>query len=279
LRDVGCLEEFTDFILDGTHDSPERVEHGVPVLSAQNISAGKLNWQTDRFTTNEAYQAFARRLAIASGDLLLTIVGSIGRAAIADDVHPLVFQRSVAVIRPRNDTLDSRFLFHVTQSVAFQNQLKRATNQSSQAGVYLGKLKKIAIPRFPLEEQKRIAAILDAADALREKRLASISELDVLTKVLFLHQFGSPETNPNGWPQRTIADVGSVITGNTPARADSALFGDEIEWIKSDNINAPDYYITRADEGLSRAGMEVSRIAPAHSILVTCIRVALVTQP
>jgi hypothetical protein len=57
-----------------------------------------------------------------------------------------------------------------------------------------------AIPLPPLPEQKRIAAILDAADALRAKRRESIKQLDALIQSTFIDMFGDPVTNPMGWP-------------------------------------------------------------------------------
>ena len=190
------LKEACDFILDGTHGSPERVQEGVPVLSAQNVVNGRLNFSTDRFTTVDEYLAFHRRLKIEKGDVLLTIVGTIGRAAVVDEVKPLVFQRSVAVFRPRQTLLDSRFLFHITQSVDFQDQTRKSTNQSSQAGIYLGKLEKIKIPLLPISEQKRIAAILDKAEELRGLRRKALGELDAIVQSIFLEMFGDPTKNP-----------------------------------------------------------------------------------
>ena len=132
-----AIEDVTEFVLDGTHGSPSRTETGVPVLSAQNVKDGTLDYETDRYTSASEHAAFARRLPLRAGDVLLTIVGTIGRAAVLDDVRPLVLQRSVAVLRPREDLLRPKFLYHVSQSRTFQSQLSRASNQSSQAGVYL----------------------------------------------------------------------------------------------------------------------------------------------
>ncbi len=197
---VALIKDATEFVLDGTHGSPIRTEVGVPVLSAQNVKAGRLDFQTDRYTSAAEYDDFQRRLPLAVGDVLLTIVGTIGRAAVVDEIRPLVFQRSVAVLRPKQDTLLPRFLYHVSQTQEFQAQLSRSSNQSSQAGVYLGKLKQLRIPRPPRPPQPRIAEILDKADALRTKRRAAHAQLETLTQSIFLDMFGDPATNPKGWP-------------------------------------------------------------------------------
>lgn len=176
-----------------------------------NVRDGVLNFDTDRFTSTEEFQFFRKRVPIAKDDVLLTIVGTIGRVAVVGDVSPLVFQRSVAVIRPKHRVLDSRFLYHVIQSVEFQTQLDRAANKSSQAGVYLGKLNELEIPLPAVPEQRRIAAILDQADALRAKRREALALLDSLTQSIFIEMFGDPISNPKKWPTANIQDVCELI--------------------------------------------------------------------
>ena len=58
---------------------------------------------------------------------------------------------------------------------------------------------RIKIPLPPLDQQKKIAAILDAADAYRQKTKALIEKYDELTQSLFLDMFGDPVSNPKGW--------------------------------------------------------------------------------
>jgi len=66
---------------------------------------------------------------------------------------------------------------------------------------------KIQIPLPPLAEQKRIAGILDAADALRAKRRESLAQLDTLLQSTFLEMFGDPVTNPMGWEELPVTEA------------------------------------------------------------------------
>ena len=113
--------------------------------------------------------------------------------------------------------------------------------------------------------------ILDKADALRAKRREALAQLDTLTQSIFLDMFGDPVTNPKKWTTSTLGQVGEVITGNTPSRNRPEYYGEDIEWIKSDNINDPSFLLTEAEERLSVAGKAVARTVPRGSILVTCI--------
>jgi len=127
------------------------------------------------------------------------------------------------------------------------------------------------VPLPPMDEQRRIAAILDKADAIRRKRRETIRLTDDFLRSVFLDMFGDPVTNPKGLPQKPISEFGQVVTGNTPSRSRPDYFGNHIEWIKSDNINTPYHFITRSSEGLSSTGRQVARTVPKDSILVTCI--------
>jgi type I restriction enzyme S subunit len=129
----------------------------------------------------------------------------------------------------------------------------------------------LQIPLPLVGEQKRIAGILDAADALRVKRRESLAQLDALLKSTFLTLFGDPIENPMEWEMVPLSGLGQVITGNTPSRSRPEFFGNDIEWIKSDNINTPAFKLTTASEGLSIEGRKVARTAPPRSVLVTCI--------
>lgn len=121
----------------------------------------------------------------------------------------------------------------------------------------------------PLSEQRRIATILDYADSLRTKRRQILTHLDSLAAATFIDMFGDPLTNSRNISKATIGSFTDVVTGNSPSRADSANFGNTIEWIKSDNLGK--MIATQADESLSQQGRTKARVAPTGSILVTCI--------
>ncbi len=97
---------------------------------------------------------------------------------------------------------------------------------------------KIQIPLPPLAEQKRIAAILDAADALRAKRRESLDQLDALLQSTFLDIFGDPVTNPKGWKLVNGAKVCSRITVGIVVQPASYYQETGVPALRSLNIRA-----------------------------------------
>lgn len=100
----------------------------------------------------------------------------------------------VKVLRPKVEA-DVKYLYH------YLRQLRLTEGGYDRHFKYL-KRSSIALP--PLPEQRRIAEILDKADALRAKRRAALAQLDTLTQSIFLDMFGDPATNPKGWPVASL---------------------------------------------------------------------------
>ena len=202
-----------------------------------------------------------------TGDLILCIRATIGDRNWSDKEYCL--GREVAGLRAKDAELSQAYLGHWLDHVApvLRTQGRGATFLQ----VSKSDIASLQIPLPPLAEQQRIAGILDAADALRAKRREALVQLDTLLQSTFLDMFGDPVTNPMKWTTSTLGQVGEVITGNTPSRNRTEYYGEDIEWIKSDNINDPSFVLTEAEERLSVAGKAVARTVPRGSILVTCI--------
>jgi type I restriction enzyme S subunit len=133
--------------------------------------------------------------------------------------------------------------------------------------VYARDLQEIMIPLPPIEEQRRIASILDAADALCTKRRQALVKLDTLTQAIFIDMFGDPVSNSNGWPKLPLSELGRVVTGKTPPSAKSGMFSDEVPFVTPGDLESGDPSV----RWLSKEGASHSRVVPAGSTLVCCI--------
>jgi type I restriction enzyme S subunit len=142
----------------------------------------------------------ARQL-IALGDVLIaTVRPNLNGVALVEELHDgMTASTGYCVLRPRGDVLASRYLFHWVRAPRFVDAMVKVATGANYPAVSDAKVKDSLIPLPPLPEQKRIAAILDAADALSAKRRESIEQLDSLVQATFLEMFGDPVTNPKGW--------------------------------------------------------------------------------
>ena len=117
--------------------------------------------------------------SLNEGDVLLTIVGSIGETAILKEPNIMTFQRSVAILKP-NKQLLSEFLYTEIQTNKFQKDLESRKSTSAQSGVYLGELSEIQIT-FPLSsEQTKISKLFNSLEkliALHQRKLDKLKEI------------------------------------------------------------------------------------------------------
>ena len=148
-------------LTDGSHNPPKNQDSNYRMLSAKNIFNRKINFfEDDRRISKEDFEKENSRTKLENNDIVLTIVGTIGRTALvkATDIN-LTFQRSVAVIKT---FILQEYLELFMNSKFFNQELYKNAKGTAQLGIYLNKLKdlKIAIP--PLEEQKRIVEKLDS---------------------------------------------------------------------------------------------------------------------
>jgi len=124
------------------------------------------------------------------------------------------YQRTYIIESADKSQLDVRYLYHFMD--LYLEQLRHLSIGGVIKYIKLGNLTEAKIPLPPLPEQRRIAAILDQADALRAKRREALAQLDELQKAIFIEMFGDPATNPKGFPARTLGEIIKFEGGSQP---------------------------------------------------------------
>lgn len=222
------LTENCVFIKDGTHGTHIRHKTGVPLLSAKNItSSGKVSWDLDdSLVSEDDYAKIHAKYELKKNDVLLTVVGTLGRRALVENGQKFTIQRSVAAIRLKEHILLPRFLFQFIATDYFQHQLELRSNATAQAGVYLGELAKISVPVPDIREQQKIAAILTAIDDVIESTQAQINKLkdlktgmmqELLTKGIGHTEFKDSLLGliPTAWQVTTFGKIAIKIQDGT----------------------------------------------------------------
>jgi type I restriction enzyme, S subunit len=245
------------------------INDGIPFINAGHLKEGSVEFESMNYISQEKFNVLGSG-KVQHNDILYCLRGSLGKTAIIQDIDKGAIASSLVIIRPSKD-ITTKYLFYFLTSNLGQAEIYKYDNGSTQPNLSAASVKAYQIPLPPLEEQKRIAAILDKADRVRRKRQEAIQLTEELGRSIFLDMFGDPVTNPKGWEVAPLSKFGEVFTGNTPPRADLENYGDCIEWIKSDNITTPYHFLTEASEKLSSIGKKKGRVVPSGSILVCCI--------
>lgn len=171
------LEEVCSKITDGSHLPPSDIGSGnYLMLSTKNINEGKIDFNNPRYISKEEFEKEDKRTNIKKDDVLLSIVGSIGRSAVVKDEFSFTLQRSVAVLKPNNELLNADFLKHALDTESVQTQLNYYARGKTQQGIYLGDLNKIKIPLPPLDVQKKIVGEIDVVEREEEADCETIEK-------------------------------------------------------------------------------------------------------
>ena len=265
------IKDICTSVTDGSHNPPQGIEKSeYMMLSSKNIFDDEITFDEPRFLSQKDFEREHKRTKIAVGDVLLTIVGTVGRTAVVDEDMPaFALQRSVAVLHPKNDVCLPRFLMYALRGK--RTYIENRAKGVAQKGIYLKEVSDIDIYIPDISNQEIIINKLDKVNAIIKLRQEELLALDDLIKARFVEMFGDPRSNPFGFEKKRLKDTCKVITGNTPSRAIEEYYGDYIEWIKTDNIVSGILNPTQATESLSEKGMNVGRTVEKDSILMACI--------
>lgn len=183
---------------------------GVPLVRVSDISENYFD-PSELIYINRDLDVEFRRSRLRGGEILISIQGTIGRVArYPTDAGQANISRTIAVIDPDN-RVDRSFLYWYLRSLGERGVFD--TVGSTRSSLNIGALRKVPIPLPPIDEQRRIADILDRADELRAKRRAAIERLENLKQSIFLDMFSDPVRNPMNWPIKTIGELCAVKGG------------------------------------------------------------------
>lgn len=175
------------------------------------------------------------------------------------------------VLRPRPG-VDPRFVFYLVWNPSFRSEAaKHMTGSAGQKRVPAAFLRRARVPLVEPSEQRRIADILDKADAIRRKRKQAIALTEDLLRSAFLDMFGDPVTNPKGWPVKPLAKLGELDRGRSRHRPrnEPALLGGEHPLIQTGEIANCDGVITSYEQTYSDIGLAQSKMWPAGTLCIT----------
>lgn len=206
---VGDLLADAEIYVDGDWiESKDQDPNGdVRLIQLADIGDGCYLDKSSRFLTSETAQRL-RCTFLEPGDVLVArMPDPLGRACLfPGDVRKSITVVDVCVIRVNHQKLDSAWLVHAINSPIIRQRISEYVTGTTRQRISRGNLSKIKLSAPPLPEQRRIAAILDKADALCAKRREAIAKLDQLLQSVFLEMFGDPLLNPKGFPIRKLSE-------------------------------------------------------------------------
>ncbi|EIO5871270.1 restriction endonuclease subunit S [Vibrio parahaemolyticus] len=231
------LQEITEVIDYGLTASAQKDCDGPLFLRITDLVENGVDWsKVPRCVCDEKKK---QKNLLQSGDIVFARTGATtGKSYLIRELaEDTVFASYLIRVRP-NRNVCSSYLAHFFKSPNYWHQIGGMSTGATLPGVNATKLSELQLPLPPLEEQKRIAAILDKADAIRQKRKQTIDLANDFLRSVFLDMFGDPVTNPKGWEVKNLGSICQCINGdrssNYPSGSD--LVEDGVLFLSTKNI-------------------------------------------
>lgn len=209
------LSDVCSLITDGSHNPPAgTTSSDFLMISSKNVEDDKITFDDPRYLSAEEFKRENKRTNITKGDVLITIVGTVGRAAVVESENPFCLQRSVAAVKPNTELILSRYLMYLLQSK--REYLEKEAHGVAQKGIYLKQLSELNLGLIlDKKEQQRVVDILDKVSDLITLRKQQLAKLDELVKSRFVEMFGDPMLNPMLWPVHELSEYIEFLTSGS----------------------------------------------------------------
>jgi type I restriction enzyme S subunit len=206
------LESVAEKIDYGLTASANSMIDGPKFLRITDLQNNSVDWTS--VPSCECTSKDIEQYRLRNNDIVFARTGATtGKSYLIKNLNQTaVFASYLIRLRP-NIKVDALYLSYFFNSPAYWQQISTLADGAAQPGVNATKLKNLVIPLPPLDEQKRIAAILDKADGIRRKRQQTIKLADEFLRSVFLEMFGDPVTNPKGWEVKLLKDISRIQIG------------------------------------------------------------------
>lgn len=261
------LKDVVDILNGYAFKSSKYVKSGHRVMRITNVQKGILVDDDPKYyeQSNDL-----NKYELKIGDILISLTGNVGRVGMVEEqILPAYLNQRVGCLRIKSDKVFDRYLFHLLNNDSFEDNCIRNSNGIAQLNMSTEWLKDVDINLPSLDEQKKIAKILDKADEIRTKKRLANDKLDEFLKSTFIDMFGDPKANTKHLPIFKIMNLCLVQTGSTPKRDVEDYYKDAtIPWVKTGEV--VNQYICDSEEHISEKAIKETncKLFPVNTILL-----------
>lgn len=210
---IDCCE----FISDGDHLPPPKSDSGVPFITISNITGqNKLSFEDTMFVPESYYNGLNENKKAQKGDILYSVVGSFGKPVYVDFDKQMVFQRHIAILRPKRN-VNARFIYYTMLNPQFYKLVDKLAIGCSQRTVTLDTLRNIEVNLPDKDIQDKMVGILSLIDEKIANNNAINDNLEQQLMLLYDYWFTQFDFSDNdGNPYQTSG--GKVVWNDTLKR-------------------------------------------------------------
>lgn len=238
-ENIVSLKEIANILNGYAFKSSEYQDKGHRVVRITNVQKGFLIDDDPKFYNSSEN---LKKYELKENDILISLTGNVGRVGlVTKNILPAYLNQRVGCIRIKEDLVDNNFLFHFLNNDCFENDCINNSKGIAQLNLSTEWLKDVEIKLPSLEDQKKIAKILDKADEIRTKKKQANDKLDEFLKSTFVDMFGNPTTDKTIRKECLEKYLVYVQNGISRRRKISQNIGEIVFRIKEIRENYIDY--------------------------------------
>lgn len=206
---IDCCE----FISDGDHLPPPKSDSGVPFITISNITGqNKLSFEDTMFVPESYYNGLNENKKAKKGDILYSVVGSFGKPVYVDFDKQMVFQRHIAILRPKRN-VNARFIYYTMLNPQFYKLVDKLAIGCSQRTVTLDTLRNIEVNLPDKDIQDKMVGILSLIDEKIDINNNVNDNLSAMAYDIYMHTFFSKKPNAKLKDILTEAEKSAIQVG------------------------------------------------------------------
>lgn len=252
-------------------------EHEITYIDIASVDADLKQVVAPKRVKSSVAPSRARQRVRANDVLVSTVRPNLNAvAAVPPDLDGATASTGFCVLRPSERLLCDRYLFNWVRSPDFVRSMVRLATGASYPAVSDRIVCESEIPlpypddpKRSMGEQKRIAAILDKADAIRRRRHEAARLTNQLIPSLFYDMFGDPVINPHGYQTAALGDVADFCSGGTPSKSVPEFWTGRVPWVSPKDMKRDELFDATnhiSDAAVNEANLRI--LAPGAVLVV-----------
>ena len=276
------LSDLVDVIGGGTPKTTEESywNGSIPWLSVKDFCGDKKYvYNTEKSITVEGLNNSSTKL-LHKDNIIISARGTVGELAMIP--YDMAFNQSCFGLIPKGNN-DPHFVYYLLKDKV--RSLKSQTQGSVFDTITKATFDRIECADYSEEDQRRIASILSSLDRKIELNNKINADLEEMAQAIFKNWFVDfePFKNgkfvdselgmvPEGWKVGTLGDMGTIVCGKTPSKANSNYYGGDIPFIKIPDMHG-NVFVESSEDRLTEQGSlsQIKKIIPPYSLMVSCI--------
>lgn len=266
------LAEICSLISDGTHHTPKYIsddQQGIHFISVKDVREWEISFEKTKFISKEEHNKLAKRCSPKTNDILLTKIGTIGKAALVPSNAPIfdIFV-SVALLKLNDDSISPPFVTYFLNSEVARIQFSRVVKGIGVPDLHLEDIAAIKIPLPPLNKQIELVAAMDEERSHRKQKLA---ESDALLSSLDDYLLNTLGLEPPVKDERKVFAIQtSIISGRFDPHFHAPNFKNIYRLLSKTTTKklgeivnfSKDYWNPKDEEKITFRYIEISNVKP-----------------